>query len=311
MALVGRIFLFLVVNAIVVASVSLLMNLLGIGYYLNQYGLDVRSLAIFCLLWGFSGSFISLLMSRAIAKMSCGVQLIDPNTNDPSLRRLLDIVYELSRKAGLPVMPEVGIYDSPDPNAFATGPSKSRALVAISTGLLSRMNVAEIEGVLGHEITHVSNGDMVTMTLLQGIMNSFVMFLSRLIAFVLTTDRDRDEARGPGFMYYIVQMVLETVFMLFGSMIVAWFSRWREYRADAGGAKLAGTGNMIAALQELQKTYELVGMSAKPATVQTLQISSKPSGLMRLWSSHPPLEDRIARLEKARSEEGNLFGQRM
>lgn len=311
MAMISRMFLFFLVNALVVVSMSVLMSVLGIRPYLSQYGLDIPSLAIFCVIWGSGGSFISLLMSRAIAKWSCGVQLISPDTNDPTLRQLINIVYDLARKAKLPAMPEVGIYDSPDPNAFATGPTKSRALVAVSTGLLSRMNRAEIEGVLGHEISHISNGDMVTMTLLQGIMNSFVMFLSRLMAFVLTSGRDRDEERGPGFMYYIVQFVLEIVFMMLGSMVVAWFSRWREFRADAGGAQLAGRQKMVAALQELQRTYELVDLSAKPATVQTLQISSKPSGLMKLWASHPPLEERIERLQKGDVLNANYSGQTM
>lgn len=198
MAILGRIALFFVVNALIVLTMSVVMSVLGVRPYLTQYGLDIQSLAIFCAIWGMGGAFMSLLMSRAIAKWSSGVQVIPPDTRDPALSQLVSTVHELSRKANLPAMPEVGIYDSPDPNAFATGPSKSMALVAVSTGLLSRMNRAEIEGVLGHEITHISNGDMVTMTLLQGIMNAFVMFLSRLIAFVLTSNRDRDEARGPG-----------------------------------------------------------------------------------------------------------------
>ncbi len=311
MAMIGRMFLFFLVNALVVISVSVLMSVLGVRPYLNQYGLDIPSLAIFCVLWGSGGSLISLLMSRAIAKWSCGVQVIPPDTSDPSLRQLVNVVHDLARRANLPAMPEVGIYDSPDPNAFATGPTASRSLVAVSTGLLSRMNRAEIEGVLGHEISHIGNGDMVTMTLLQGIMNSFVMFLSRLLAFVLTTGRDRDEDRGPGFMYFIVQFVLEIIFMMLGSMVVAWFSRWREFRADAGGARLAGKQQMISALQELQRTYELVDLSSKPATVQTLQISSKPSGLMRLWASHPPLEERIERLQKADYSQATLSSQTM
>lgn len=298
MAIFGRIFLFIVVNALVVMTLTFVLNLLGVRPYLTQYGLDLQSLAIFCAVWGMGGSFISLLMSRAIAKMSCGVQLIQPDTRDPSLSQIVRTVHDLCRRSGIDKMPEVGIYDSPDPNAFATGPSKSMALVAVSTGLLSRMNMAEIEGVLGHEITHIANGDMVTMTLLQGIMNAFVMFLARVIAFVVTRS-DRDENRGPGFMYYIVEFVLQTVFMIFGSMVVAAFSRWREFRADAGGARLAGREKMIAALQELQRTYELVGANPQPA-VQSLQISSRPSGLMKLWATHPPLEERIQRLSEGK-----------
>ncbi len=295
--MIGRVFLFLAVNAIIVMTMSVLMSVLGVRPYLNQYGLDIQSLAIFCAIWGMGGSFLSLLMSRAIAKWSSGVKVIPADTRDPALSQLVGIVHDLARKANLPKMPEVGIYDSPDPNAFATGPSKSAALVAVSTGLLSRMKTGEIEAVLGHEISHVANGDMVTMTLLQGIMNAFVMFLSRLLAFVLTSSRDRDEERGPGFMYYIVQIALELVFMFFASMIVAAFSRWREYRADAGSARLCGKEKMIAALQELERSYELVGLRQQP-TVQALQISSKPSGLMKLWASHPPLQERIRRLQE-------------
>lgn len=299
MAFLRRIVLFLVVNALVVLTMSIIFSIFGIGTYLTPYGIDYQQLALFCALWGMGGSFISLLTSRALVKWTCGVQVIDPNTSDPSLRSLVQLVHELSRKANLPVMPEVGIYDSPDPNAFATGPSKSMALVAVSTGLLSRMNSGEIAGVLGHEVTHISNGDMVTMTLLQGVINAFVMFLSRIIAFAVTQTRGQDnEYRSPGFLYYIVQFVLEIVFMILGSMVVAWFSRWREYRADAGGAKLAGKQNMIAALDELRKTFELVNPHAQ-ATVQTLQISSRPSGLMALFSSHPPLEQRIRRLQES------------
>ena len=205
MAVVGRVFLFLVVNAIIITTLTVFANILGLQPYLTSYGLDVKSLAIMCAFWGMGGSLISLLMSRAVAKFSAGVQVIPADTRDPVLRDLLDTVHRLSARAGLDKMPEVGIYDAPDPNAFATGPSKSMALVAVSTGLLSRMNRDEIEGVLGHEITHITNGDMVTMTLLQGIMNAFVMFLSNLIAYVVTTDRDRD--RGPGLLFYVVQIV--------------------------------------------------------------------------------------------------------
>lgn len=296
MAILGRFFLFFLVNGLIMVSLSVILNVLGVKPYISEYGLNITSLLIFCSVWGMGGAFISLLLSRFIAKMSYGVKLIPEDTRDPGLSRLRSTVAELSRKANLP-MPELGIYDAPDPNAFATGPSKSRALVAVSTGLLSRMNMAEIEAVLGHEISHIANGDMVTMTLLQGIMNAFVMFLSRVVAFVLTSNRDRDESRGPGFMYYIVQFVLEIVFMILGSMVVAWFSRWREFRADAGSAKLCGKEKMIAALQELERTYELVGRVQSPA-MATMQISSKPSGLMKLWSSHPPLEERIKKLQE-------------
>jgi heat shock protein HtpX len=256
----------------------------------------------FCLIWGMGGAFISLALSRIMAKWMMGVQVIDPNTRDPELQQLLQLVYGLAKGAHLSKMPEVGIYDSPELNAFATGPTKSRSLVAVSSGLLSRMTPDQIEGVLGHEITHVANGDMVTMTLLQGVINAFVMFLARVLAFAIAQalrgDRDdREGSRGMSyFTFYIVQFVLEIIFMILGSMVVATFSRWREYRADAGGARLAGRENMISALQALQRTYESVDMKAQPA-VQALKISSKPRGVLSFFSTHPPLEERIARLQ--------------
>ncbi len=292
-----RIFLFVVVNALILLTVNLLAAVFGVNYYLTSHGIDYRLLSIMCLLYGSVSSFISLLLSRWIAKSQLGVQLIDPNTNDPTLRFLVQTVYELARQAGMKTMPEVGIYDSADLNAFATGPSSSMALVAVTTGLLSRMDRDEITGVLAHEITHITNGDMVTMALLQGIVNSFVMFLSRVIAYAVTTlGRDEDD-RGPGIAFYVVQGILDVVFMFFGSMVVAWFSRWREYRADAGGAKLAGKARMIGALEELKRTYEPM-VSAQASSVQLLQINGHPSGLMKLFASHPPLEERIERLRK-------------
>lgn len=298
MAILGRVFLFLLTNALVIITMTVVLNVLGVRPYLTAYGLDIPSLAIFCAVWGMGGAFISLLMSRWVAKFSYGVQVIPANTADPSLQQLVQIVHELCRKANINTMPEVGIYQSPDPNAFATGPAKSMALVAVSTGLLQRMNRAEIEGVLGHEISHIANGDMVTMTLLQGVVNAFVMFLSRLLAFVITTDRDN--RRSPGLVYYVVQFVLQIVFMILGSLVVAWFSRFREYRADAGSAKLAGKEKMVAALQELQRSYEAVpaAYAAAPA-LQALQISSRPgNAILNLWASHPPLEERIKRLQE-------------
>jgi heat shock protein HtpX len=293
MAMIGRLFLFILVNFLVVLTISVVLNILGVRPYLNEYGLDIQSLAVVCAVYGMGTSFISLLFSRAMVKWQVGVQVIPPDTRDPTLHQLVAIVHGLARDAGLPAMPEVGIYDSPDPNAFATGPTKSSALVAVSTGLLSRMNRAEIEGVLGHEICHVANGDMVTMALLQGIINAFVGFLATIVAYVLT--RDRDGRRGPGFMYYIVQFVMQIVFMAIGSIVVCWFSRWREYRADAGSARLVGKEKMIAALQELQQSYELVAANNRPI-VQSFQISSR--GGFNLWSDHPPLADRIRRLEE-------------
>lgn len=296
MAWARRIVLFLSVNTAIVLTISVLTNILGIRPYLVDNGLDISSLAAFCALWGFSGAFISLLISRAVAKWTMGVKVIDPSSTNPNERALLELVYKLSAGAGLPKMPEVGIYESPEVNAFATGPSKSKALVAVSTGLLANMRGNEVAAVIGHEISHVANGDMVTMTLIQGVINSFVMFLSRLLAFLLTIAgrSDRDD-RSPGFVYYAVQIFLELVLTLLGSIIVAAFSRWREYRADAGGAKLAGKENMIEALERLKQTVGV--QDPRGQALKTLQISGTGGGFLQLFSSHPPLEERIKRLQ--------------
>lgn len=306
MAMARRIFLFLAVNVLVVMTITTILSLLGVRPYLTAYGLDYGQLAVFCLIWGMGGAFISLLMSRAIAKWSMGVQLIDSTTPDPAARELYSIVSDLARKANLS-MPEVGIYPADELNAFATGPSKNRALVAVSSGLLTRMRRGEIEGVLGHEISHVANGDMVTMTLLQGVVNAFVMFLAKVIAYAVTIGRD-EENRGGTLVYYLVDWVLQVVFMLFGSLIVSWFSRYREYRADAGGAQLASRDKMVAALEALRRNQELQYAGNSP--VSTLQISAKPSGIMALFSSHPPLEDRIEKLMQNKKLDSGLVAYR-
>ncbi len=298
MAWMKRIGLFLAVNLLVIVTLSTILNLLGVKPYLTAYGMDYQSLMIFCLVWGMGGAFISLGLSRIMAKWLMGVKVIPEDTRDPVLRDLVQMVHELSRAAYLPKMPEVGIYESPEVNAFATGPSKSRSLVAVSRGLLQRMNREEIKGVLGHEVAHIANGDMVTMTLIQGVVNAFVMFLARVIAYAITMagTKDGEERQGTPMSYYIVQLVLEIAFMILGSMVVAWFSRYREYRADAGGARLAGRGSMIQALEGLNRTFQNVDPSAQPA-VQALKISSRSSGIMKLFSTHPPLLERIERLK--------------
>ena len=295
-----RIVLFLAVNFLVVITVSVLLNVLGVRPYLTHRGIDYRALLAFCLIWGMSGAFISLGLSRIMAKMVMGVQVIDPTTRDASAQNLLATVGRLTRSAGLP-MPQVGVYDSDDPNAFATGPTRSRALVAVSSGLLQRMDSAEVEGVLGHEVTHIANGDMVTMTLLQGVVNAFVMFLSRVIAWGVAQTMRGDDDEAPSYgIVFIVQILLEIVFMFLGSMVVAWFSRQREFRADTGGARLAGREKMIDALTALKRNVEgegAVGEDAHPA-IAALQISSS-TRFMRLFASHPPLDERIARLQAA------------
>ena len=299
MASMKRIGLFLAVNALVMITISIILNVLGVRPYITAYGLNYESLMIFCLIWGMGGAFISLGLSRIMAKWTMGVKVIDPDTHDPKLRELVQMVHELSRAAHLPAMPQVGIYDSPEVNAFATGPTKSRSLVAVSSGLLHRMRPAEIKGVIGHEVAHIANGDMVTMTLVQGVVNAFVMFLARVIAFALTMNRDEGEERqGTPASFFIVSFILEMVFMVLGSIVVAWFSRYREYRADSGGARLAGRENMIEALEGLKRTFENVDPTPQPA-VASLKISSRRGGLMKFFSTHPPLEERIERLRRA------------
>jgi heat shock protein HtpX len=300
MAWAKRIVLFLAVNFLVVAAISFFLYIFNIQPYLNQNGLNIGSLAIFCLLWGMIGAFISLALSKVMAKWTMGLNMIDPNTRDPESLQVLQMVYDLSRKAGLPAMPEVGIYDSQELNAFATGPSKSHALVAVSSGLLNRMPSGEVQAVLGHEVTHIANGDMVTMTLLQGIINAFVMFLARIIAFglskVMSSRRDDSDSFSP-LTFQILVFVFEMLFMVLGSIVIAVFSRYREFRADAGGARLTSPQQMIASLKTLQRTIEKQDPAAAKPAIQAFKISN-PGGLMRLFASHPPLEERIARLEQ-------------
>jgi heat shock protein HtpX len=235
-----------------------------------------------------------------MAKWMAGVEVIDPDTTKPIERQLLQLVRQLVKKAGLPRMPEVGIYESEEVNAFATGPTKSRALVAVSSGLLDKMDWVEIEGVLGHEISHVANGDMVTLTLLQGVVNAFVMFFARVLAFAVTRigKGREDDSRSSPFLYGMLVFLFEVVFMILGSMVIACFSRFREYRADEGGARLAGKQSMIQALCKLQTVSALpVPQEAQQnSAFQAFKISGK-KGFLWLFATHPPLEDRIARLE--------------
>ena len=293
-----RIVLFMAVNFLVIVTISILLNVLGIRPYLSSQGIDYGQLLAFCLVWGMGGAFISLGLSRVMAKWSMGVQVIEPNTTNPQGQLLLQTVGRLSRSAGIP-MPEVGVYASPDINAFATGPTRSRSLVAVSTGLLEKMDRSEAEGVLGHEVSHIANGDMVTMTLLQGVVNAFAMFLSRVIAWAIMQGRrsdDDDRSFGMSPMVWVVQMVVEMVLLLLGMILVMAFSRWREFRADAGSARIAGRESMIGALERLRRDAD-VAAQVPQAAVQTLRISS-PGGFTRMFMSHPPLEERIERLQQ-------------
>jgi heat shock protein HtpX len=296
-----RVGLLVAVNVLVMITITTVLALLHVNRYLPQGGLS--GLAVICLIWGFGGAFISLAMSRLMAKWMMGVRVIPPETSDPTLRQLVETVHGLTRAAGLP-MPEVGIYQSDEINAFATGPTRSRALVAVSSGLLTRMGSREVEGVLGHEVTHIANGDMVTMTLIQGVINSFVLFLSQILAIAVSQalrSRDERDNGGGGALQYLLSMLFQVVLSILGSLVVFWFSRWREFRADAGGARLAGRQNMINALQALKglQDEEIIHAEARqhPA-FQALKISGPRGGIAHLFASHPPLEERIARLEQ-------------
>jgi heat shock protein HtpX len=284
-----RIFLFLVTNLAIVLTLTVVVSVLGVAG-----GPDLGSLALFCLVWGMGGAFLSLQISRWIAKRATGVQLIGGRTGDPQLDWLYQTVERLTRQANLP-MPEVGVYNSGEVNAFATGPSKNRSLVAVSAGLMRAMRPEEIEGVLAHEVAHIANGDMVTMTLLQGVMNAFVMFFARVIASVIT--RSDDDRRGGGGMYFLVVIVLQIVLGILASLVTAWFSRYREFRADAGGAHLAGRERMLGALRRLAANHELV--DAQHQALATMKINGLPAWAA-LFSTHPPLEQRIAALQNQR-----------
>lgn len=286
-----RILLFVLTNLAIVVTIQIVVSLLGLGGYVRAAGgMDLMGLAIFSLVVGMVGAVISLLMSRFIAKRAMGVHLVDGRTGQEESDWLYRTVERLTRQAQLP-MPEVGVYESPEVNAFATGPSKSKSLVAVSSGLLRSMRRDEVEGVLAHEVAHIQNGDMVTMTLIQGVVNAFVIFLSRLIAGVV---RQTSDSRNAYMLSFVVMIVLQIVLGILGSVVVAWFSRAREFRADAGGATLAGRSNMIAALQRLKSTHELV--DTRQASLATLKISGA-SSWMALLSTHPPLDDRIQALQ--------------
>jgi heat shock protein HtpX len=287
-----RILLFGAVNVLVIVTLSIVLQVLGIGQYLTASGIDYGALLAFCLVWGFGGALISLALSRVMAKWMLGVQVIDPSTASADERWLVETVHGLAQRAKLPAMPEVGIYESPEVNAFATGPSARRSLVAVSSGIFERMDRDQIAGVLGHEITHISNGDMVTMTLIQGVVNAFVMFLARVIAFAVSQSV-REESRY--MVQFLVTIVLEIALSILGLLVVAWFSRAREFRADAGGAHLAGRERMVGALQALQRTTQLV--DNQQHALATLKISGS-GGMMALFATHPPLEERIAALQQ-------------
>ena len=289
-----RTFLFLATNMAVLALVSIVMSLLGVNS--QQFG----GLLIMAALFGFGGSLFSLMISKWVAKRTTGAQVIAQPRNETE-QWLYSTVQRQAQAAGIK-MPEVAIYEAPEINAFATGPSRNNSLVAVSTGLLRAMDRAEAEAVLAHEVSHVANGDMVTMALLQGVLNTFVIVLSRLVGRVIDGYLGNRDGYGVG--YYLSVFVLDMVFGLFASMIAMWFSRHREFRADAGGAALAGKPKMIAALERLAQTY---GESSLPKQVAAFGISGGVGGgLKRLLMSHPPLEERIAALRNAQPDAGSV-----
>jgi heat shock protein HtpX len=288
-----RIFLFLATNIAVVVTLSIVASVLGINQYVTAQGIDFGALLMFAAVFGFGGAFISLAISKWSAKMAVGAQVIESPRNSAEYW-LVDTVKRQAQAAGIG-MPEVAIYDSPEVNAFATGMSRNNALVAVSTGLLERMTREEAEAVLGHEVSHVANGDMVTLTLIQGVLNTFVIFLSRAIGYFVDRVVLKNQ-EGPGLGYFLTHIVLEILFGILASIVVMWFSRQREFRADAGGARLAGRGSMIAALQRLQSLQE---ESHLPEKVAAFGIKGGRPGWMALFSTHPPLEQRIDALRSA------------
>ena len=287
-----RILLFLATNVAVMVIISVVFRMLGFESLLAQNGvdLDLQALLVYSAIIGFSGSLISLFMSKFMAKRSMGVQLIEQPHNEEE-RWLLDTVARQAEKGGIG-MPEVGIFEGP-PNAFATGWNRNDALVAVSTGLLQGMNRDEVEAVMAHEISHVANGDMVTLTLIQGVVNTFVVFLSRVVGHIVDRVVLKNE-RGHGIGFFITSMIAQVVLGVLASMIVMWFSRWREYRADAGGAALSSRQKMISALQRLQQTH-----STEPLPDEMAAFGITGGRMAALFSSHPPLEDRIAALQRS------------
>jgi heat shock protein HtpX len=287
-----RLTLLIITNFAIIALLSFTMQLLGIDRMLaQQSGLNLQGLLLFAALFGFGGAFISLLISKWMAKMSTGATVITVPAN-PTEQWLVDTVRRQATQAGIG-MPEVAIYDAPDINAFATGWNRDESLVAVSIGLLNSMTQEEAEAVLGHEISHVANGDMVTLTLIQGVMNTFVIFLSRVIGYVVDRIILKNE-RGEGIGYFVASMASQIVLGLVASMVVAWFSRRREFYADAGGAHLAGRNKMIAALERLKANQ---GESGLPQQMTAFGISGGGS-IMSLFMSHPPLEERIEALRQ-------------
>ncbi len=292
-----RIVLFLGTNIAVLVVLAVVLRIFGIDSYLEaEGGLNLQALLVFSAVIGFTGAFISLAISKMVAKWQTKARVIDQPRNTTE-SWLLNTVQRQAREAGIKT-PEVAIYDSPEPNAFATGPSRNNSLVAVSTGLLQNMRQNEVEAVLGHEVAHVANGDMVTMTLLQGVLNTFVIFISRIIGYVVDRVVLKND-RGHGIGFFVTSIIAQIILGILASMVVMWFSRRREFSADSGGARLAGRENMIAALERLQSWQQQP--SQLPEAVQAFGIrGGLPTGMQKLFMSHPPLEARIEALRQQR-----------
>ncbi len=287
-----RIFLFIATNVAIMAMLSIFIHIFGLNNWLSANGIDFGALLMFCAAFGFGGAFISLLLSKPMAKWSVGAKTIT-GTEGSTEAWLVNTVRTLSERAGIG-MPEVAIYQG-EPNAFATGASKNSALVAVSTGLLQAMDRRQVEAVLGHEVAHIANSDLVTLTLIQGVVNTFVMFLARVVGYAIDRVVLKNDSASPGIGYSITVLALDIVFGLLASVIVAWFSRHREFRADAGAAKLMGSPDaMISALRVLGG----MGQSQLPSNMRAFGISG--GGMMKLFSTHPPIEKRIEALSQIR-----------
>src|SRR4029079_8869488 len=292
-----RIILFLATNLAIMLVLSAVVTIFGLDRWAYAHsGMNLQGMLLLCAVFGMGGAFISLALSKTLAKMSVGAQVITEPRGEAE-QWLINTVRQHAQNAGIG-MPDVALYEAPEMNAFATGMSRNHALVAVSTGLLRSMNRDEVSAVLGHEVTHVANGDMVTLALIQGVLNTFVMFLARIIGGVIdgAISGNRDgESRGGGIAYFLIVMLLQTVLGVLATIVVAWFSRWREFRADAGGARLGGRNGMISALQTLSGNR---GEAELPKAFQAFGISGK-SSVSRLFMSHPPIEERIAALRNA------------
>ncbi len=295
MRFLKRLALFLVVNIAIVLILTTVVSLFGIQPYLTPYGLDLKSLAIYSIIIGFAGSFISLFLSKAMVKWTMHVTVIQ-QPRSVSEKQLFQTVTQIAKSLKIK-MPEIGVYASPEVNAFATGWSRNHSLVAVSSGLLDNMSPEEVDGVLAHEMAHVANGDMVTMTLIQGVLNTFVIFLARIAAFAVGKLLSRNDDLG-AVSYYFLSIAFQIVFGILASLIIFAFSRHREFQADHGGAQFVGAKKMIAALKRLHELHNRVDTRQK--SLATMKISDKPSRIGRFFSTHPSLEERISRLEKGR-----------